>query len=245
MPIEINELECKRFGIVAARVTDPLAPLGAVDAEASRYRVDMISTRVDVANLERVHALEGSGYRLMDTLVYYGRSLNGFPENAKDRTKVSLRIASPEDSSSVAALAHAAFRNYMGHYHADPRLDSTAADAAYVEWAETSTSHTTVDTPVFVVEDDKGLAGFLTMRRNDDAEFEIVLNAVHPDSQGKGYYTVLVLEALRFARSKGGARMIVSTQINNYAVQKVWALLGFNHYRSFYTFHKWLTPQSI
>ena len=34
-------------------------------------------------------------------------------------------------------------------------------------------------------------------------------------------------------------RLIVSTQINNYGVQRVWARLGFIHERSTYTFHKW------
>ena len=33
--------------------------------------------------------------------------------------------------------------------------------------------------------------------------------------------------------------MIVSTQINNYTVQRAWVRLGFLHYRSFYTLHKW------
>lgn len=33
--------------------------------------------------------------------------------------------------------------------------------------------------------------------------------------------------------------MVVSTQITNLAVQKVWVRLGFEPYRFYYTFHKW------
>jgi hypothetical protein len=33
--------------------------------------------------------------------------------------------------------------------------------------------------------------------------------------------------------------MITSTQLNNYAPQKIWSRLGFRHERSIYTFHKW------
>lgn len=245
MSIEINKLECKRFGIIAARWTDPNASPDQIDTEALRCRADMVSTRVDVADLGQVHALEGSGYRLMDTLVYYARSLNDLPDHAIGRTNVTLRRASPEDRSAVAALAQSAFVNYIGHYHSDPRLDNAAADAAYVEWAETATARTTDDTPVFLVESGNQVAGFLTMRRNNSTEFEIVLNAVHPDSQGKGLYTSLVVDALKYAKSVGAHRLIISTQINNYAVQKAWSKLGFSHYRSLYTFHKWFTPQSI
>jgi hypothetical protein len=33
--------------------------------------------------------------------------------------------------------------------------------------------------------------------------------------------------------------MLISTQITNVAVQKVWTRLGFEPSRSYYTFHKW------
>ena len=76
--------------------------------------------------------------------------------------------------------------------------------------------------------------------KNDNTEeFEIVLNAVHPAAQGKGVYTALVRAALLLAKDAGARRMIVSTQINNYAVQRVWTRLGFFHSSSLYTFHKW------
>lgn len=241
MPIEINALESKRFGIVAAKVTDPEASPEAIDREAAAAGADMATTRVDVGDLPRVHALEAAGYRLMDTLVYHARSLEELPEIAPPGTGLSLRRATPADAQAVGALARAAFSGYFGHYHADPRLDDTAADAAYVEWAETSTAQTAADAPVLLAHSARQLAGFLTMRRDGGDEFEIVLNAVHPDSRGKGVYTALVVEAMRVAREAGAGRMTVSTQINNYPVQRVWARLGFVHTRSLYTFHKWFS----
>ena len=88
MCIEINDLESARFGIVAARLSDPGAVMADVDAAAVTAKVDMLTTRVEVSDLPRVHALEAGGFRLMDTLVYYERSLDEVPEQS---TSLDLR----------------------------------------------------------------------------------------------------------------------------------------------------------
>ncbi|MEP1202183.1 MULTISPECIES: GNAT family N-acetyltransferase [Rhodobacterales] len=242
MPIKLNDLECRRFGIVAARLTDPTAPLDAVDAVARAASVDLLTTRIDVADLPRVHALEQAGHRLMDTLVYYARPLTNLPDGPRDSGQPKLRQATPSDSGDVAALARAAFSDYIGHYHADPQLDSVKADAAYVEWAETSVQTCSDAAPVLVAQDGRDILGFLTLRRNSAKEYEIVLNAVHPDAAGKGVYGSLVAGSLDLAQQAGAQRVIVSTQINNYAVQRIWSRLGLCHYKSIYTFHKWYEP---
>lgn len=241
MRIEIDDLECKRFGIVAARVTDPTAAPGEIDRDAAAAGVDLLTARIDVGDHSRVHAFEAAGYRLMDTLVYHASPLDNPPDGPPLASGVTLRRATASDRAAIAALARSAFADYIGHYHADPRLDSAAASAAYVEWAETGLATATDAAPVLVAHDKGRTAGFLTLRRNRPDEFEIVLNAVHPDNRGKGLYTALVAEALRVAQAAGAGRMIVSTQINNYAAQRAWARLGFAHYRSLYTFHKWFS----
>lgn len=242
MPIEINDPECRRFGIVAARLTDPGAAPDDIDRAAAKAGVDMLTARIDAGDLTRAHTLEEAGYRLMDTLVYYGRSLDDWPGRDPAGTHVTLSGVEPEDGPAISALARAAFSDYIGHYHADPRLDSGAADAAYVEWAGVCAASHSADAPVLVAREGTELLGFLALRRNTPDEFEIVLNAVHPAAQGQGVYAALVAHALERAQEAGARRMIVSTQINNYAVQRVWSRLGFTHYRSLYTFHKWFTP---
>ena len=236
LPIDINDLESKRFGIVAARLTAMDALLETVDKAALAAGVDMITARVDAADIHRVHALEDAGYRLMDTLVYYGCPLDRWQSRA---AHAAPRVATSEDIVTISAIARAAFANYIGHYHADPRLDSNAADAAYVEWAETSAAASSEERPVLILQPDGELGGFLAFRRNAPEEFEIVLNGVHPESQGKGLYTALIEHALEMAQAANAERMIISTQINNYGVQRIWSRLGFCHYRSLYTFHKW------
>lgn len=239
MTVELNALETTRFGIVAAKVVDSTASPEAIAAAAHAKGVKMLTVRVDVGELSRVHAFEAAGYQLMDTLVYYSRGLAELPSARQLANGVTLRQATPEDAASVASLAREAFAGYMGHYHADPRLNDAAADAAYVEWAEMSTSRVSPDAPVLLAEIARTVAGFLTLRRNSPDEMEIVLNAVGPENQGKGLYTALVAASLSLSREAGADRIVTSTQINNYAVQRVWARLGFFHFRSCYTLHKW------
>ncbi len=240
MPIELNALETARFGIVAARVTDVGAGPEAVDAAARDKGVQMLTVRIPASDLSRVHDFEAAGYRLMDTLVYYTRELVELPPRLIPPKGLSFRPATPEDASAVGQVARAGFTGYMGHYHADPRLEKAAADAAYVEWAVTSTVNTSPAAPVLVATIGGGTIGFLTLRTNNPNEMEIVLNTVEPAFQGQGVYGALVIEAMFLASTRGCSRMITSTQINNYRVQRIWARLGFIHSHSLYTFHKWL-----
>lgn len=239
MPIELNALESTRFGIVAAKVVDVTASPEAIALAARAQGVQMLTVRLDVSDLPRIHALEAAGYQLMDTLVYYSRDLAELPSLRRLADGLMLRHASAEDAASVASLAREAFSGYMGHYHVDPRLNNSAADAAYVEWAETSTSKVSPDAPVLLAQIGQRVAGFLTLRRNSPDEMELVLSGIGAAAHGQGLYSALIAAALPLAREAGAERIITSTQINNYAVQRVWTRLGFFHFRSVYTMHKW------
>ena len=236
MPVEINAQESARFGIVAARLTDPAAPLAQVNEAARALAVQMITIRVDSNELLRVQELEEDGYRLMDTLVYYGRNLADPLKPSFAPANEIIRNATPNDTEAVARVALAAFTAFLGHYHADVRLSATAADAVYVEWAVNSVAHCTDSRPVLVALVDGRIVGFLTLNL-DSAE--IVLNAVLPEEQGKGTYGRLIDKAIETARKAGLTQLAVSTQLNNLAPQRAWVRRGFRMQRSLYTLHKW------
>ena len=241
MRLELNELERARFGMVAARLVDPRGDLDDVLSEARHSGIEFLSARVHVDDLDSVHSLEAAGFRLMDTLVYYGCALVQRPDEEDSRpSHVSVRAAVQSDKSTVQAVAAAAFHGYLGHYHADPRLDENDADAVYVEWAGSSVAGQSESRPVLVACENREAIGFLTLRDVGERTAEIVLNGVDPDYQGRGVYRTLLGASLALAREAGSERLIVSTQINNYSVQRVWANMGLLHERSLYTFHLWL-----
>jgi len=153
------------------------------------------------------------------------------------RPRAVRRYCAPLLAGALLALAAACDAGEAASVGAG--TNDAAADAAYVEWAETSVTGQSVDRPVLIGLRDGQIRGFLTLRRNSDEEVEIVLNAVHPSAQRGGLYAALIVRARHEARAMGAVRMIVSTQITNAAVQRVWARKGFVFDRALHTFHKW------
>jgi GNAT superfamily N-acetyltransferase len=182
----------------------------------------------------------------MDTLVFFERELANLPD-ATYSSEFTIRRAVRADASAVATVAKQAFRGYVGHYHADPRLEPKLADGVYVEWARRSCLGAGSDRSmvrgadaVFVAQRKGATIGFLTVLRGEADDVEIVLNAVSPDSQRQGLLTALTAQALRWAVAENKGRAITSTHLANISVQRVWTRIGFRPFRSLYTFHLWL-----
>jgi ribosomal protein S18 acetylase RimI-like enzyme len=237
--VRLSAIDRERFGVVTAR--SPLvtaAALPDVLAYCQEHGVEMLVARCDAADLSAAHAVEGCGGRLMDALVYFQRDLVRYPIPGEPPL-VSVRVAGAGDAEAVCRVAAEGFRGYGGHYHADRRLDRAACDETYADWARRSCLHAEVAEAVLVAEVEGRVAGFLTLRSNGPDEAEIVLNAVLPAFQRGGIYRCLVVEAMRWSRQRGAARLVISTQLTNVPVQKAWVRLGFEPSRAYYTFHVW------
>ena len=239
-PAALSAIDEERFGIRTAR-----AP--AVTAEALPPILDycrdngvvLLIARCLASELTAAQAMERAGFSLMDTLVYYARDDLDRKTIPLDRGISTIRPAGPGDAPKVYAVAAEAFKDYYGHYHADPRLDRTKCDEAYMDWAYRScVSREAADAVLAAVLQDE-IVGFSTLKLNSFDEAEWLLSGVLPKTQGKGIYQALAINNLLWAEEEGAKRLIVSTQINNLAVQRVWIRLGFYPAYSYYTFHKW------
>jgi len=236
--IVLSAIDQERFGLVTARDGDVTAMMLPQTLAFCRSNgVQLLIARCRTEELAAAQALERAGARLMDTLVYYVRVIvkGELPENT---CKVVIRPVRPGEDEAVRRVAAESFRGYRGHYHADPRLDPAKCDEAYQSWAQRSCLSRDVAGEVLVA-DDGAVAGFATLRLNEPAEGEGVLFAVAPRVQGAGVYKAFMLEGMRWCRFQGAKRMVVSTQVTNLAVQKVWTRLGFEPSHSYYTFHLW------
>jgi GNAT superfamily N-acetyltransferase len=204
--------------------------------------IDLLIARSDTHELEVAQRMEAQGFFVTDTLVYYTFDLTKrlIPD---DSCKVNIRAYRPEDQSRVREVAAAAFTGYRGHYHADPRLDDNKCDEAYISWAEHSCASKDVADEVLIAERDSIPVGFATMRLNSAQEGEGVLFGVSPEAQGLGIYRSFIVNGMRWCKEKGAYRMVVSTQVTNTAVQKVWCRVGFEPSHSYYTFHKWFRSE--
>jgi len=176
--------------------------------------------------------------QLMDTPVYYARNLAKGPL-PQDKGKVPVQIVQPGEEEGVRQVAVKAFLGYFGHYHAYSRLDRAACDKIYTSWAVRSCLSREVADDVLVANRGDNIVGFISLKLNNNEEGEGRLFAVSPEVQGQGISRSLMVQAMEWFLSRGARRMIISTQITNIGVQKVWVRLGLEPAYAYHTFHKW------
>jgi ribosomal protein S18 acetylase RimI-like enzyme len=236
--IAFSEIDSERFGVRVARAQVEGKNLSQIFDFCVAEQIKLLIARCATKELRTVQEMESRGFLLMDTLVYYNFDLTKrrIPDDAP---RAHVRKFARDDTAQVETVAAAAFERYYGHYHADPRLDQRKCDEGYVSWAVRSCTSKQVATKVLVAQIDKKIVGFLTLRLNSPKEMEGLLFGVAPEGQGIGVGRSLMLNGLELCKKRQVKRMLISTQVTNVAVQKVWCRVGFEPARSYYTLHKW------
>jgi len=232
-----SQIDSDRFGVRVARALVVPENLPRVLDFCAAEKIDLIIARCSTNDLVAAQNMEMHGFALMDTLVYYRFDLlkRAIPEDKG----LLVRTLQPEDKEQVRSVAKEAFKGYLGHYHADRRLDRRKCDETYASWAERSCIAKSAADEVLVAEHNGEVAGFATLRLNSPQEVEGLLFAVAPGWQGRGVCGSFMIHSLRWAASQGAQRMVISTQVTNVSMQKVWCRVGFEPSHSYYTFHKW------
>ncbi len=237
--VALSAIDEERFGIRIARANRiTVSQLPDILDFCQENAVVMLIARCSTNDIKAAQVMEEHGFRLMDTLVYYACDLKKTPV-PEDTGTVLVRPIRPGEEEQVRAVAAAAFKDYFGHYHADDRLDRAKADEAYISWAVRSCASREVADAVYVADWDGRVAGFITLRLNGPDRGEFLLSGVVPEAQGYGIYRSLFIAGMRWCLVQNARQIVISTQVDNIAVQKVWARLGFTMLESFYTFHKW------
>ena len=239
LQMQLSAIDEERFGIRTARCAPvTMASLPSVLEFCRANDVRLLIARCPATDLAVAQAMEREGFSLMDVLIYYTRNLVKTPIPS-DTCEVLVRTIRLGDEEQVKTVAAESFRGYFGHYHADPRLDKEKCDEAYISWAVRSCVSREVADEVLVAVEGESILGFATLRLNSPEEGEGVLFGVAPAAQGRGIYRSFIIRAMEWFRSRGRSHMVVSTQITNIAVQKVWVRVGFEPSHAYYTFHKW------
>ncbi|MGB5152687.1 MAG: GNAT family N-acetyltransferase [Candidatus Sulfotelmatobacter sp.] len=236
--IAFSEIDSEQFGVRVARAQVEGKNLSQIIDFCAAEQIKLLIARCATKEVRTVQEMERQGFLLMDTLVYYSFELakRSIPDDAPS---AHVRKFVPDDAAQVEAVAAAAFKGYYGHYHTDPRLDQRKCDEGYVSWAVRSCTSKQVATEVLVAEIDKKIVGFLTLRLNTPTEMEGLLFGVAPEVQGIGVGRSLMVHGLELCKKQQAKRMLISTQVTNVAVQKVWCRIGFEPSQSYYTLHKW------
>jgi len=235
----LSAIDEDRFGIRTARVAEvTLDSIPSILKFCRDNVVILLIARCLSSELGAVRAMEDKGFSLMDTLVYYKRDLLK-PPIPSDDGRVLIRPIKAGEENQVMRVAAESFRGYFGHYHADERLDRARCDEVYTSWAYNSCVSRRFADHVLVADADGQIVGFHTMRMIRPEEGEAVLTGISPSFQGQGIYRSFEIHGMNWCLQNKAKSILLSTQITNVAVQRVWTRLGFEISHSYYTFHKW------
>lgn len=237
--ISLSPLEEERFGIRSARATNiTRSNLSQAIDFCQHHNTTLLIARCHATQLDAVQEMERLGFFLVDTLVYYSRNLT-MGALPKSDSAIIIRPLENDEALRVQAIAEEAFSNYISHYHADTRLDRKKCDDVYKDWANKACRNRDDSHEVLIALRNDEILAFATLRMNNPQQGEGVLFGVCHAAQSLGIYTLLMMAGMRWCSDLHAQEMIVSTQIINIAVQKVWVRLGFEPRNYVYTFHKW------
>ena len=241
--VSLSTIDEEFFGVKTAKVVglrqeDILEVLNYCETNHVKFLIARCST----TDLQTVQEMERLGFLIMDTLIYFSCSTRAKPTSVDD-FEFQVRAFRPGEEDIIKSVAAEAFQGYLGHYHADSRLDAKKCDEVYTDWAYRSCLSKDFADQVLVVHLYRNIIGFGAMRINKQNEGELHLSGVVPSFQGRGVHRLIVKSFMNWCFEKGLEQMVISTQITNLASQKVWIRLGFEPRHTYYTFHKWFDQQ--
>lgn len=231
-----SPLETRRFGRVIGRLAlrdgERTSPQELV-ALAEASGLDLLVLRYPASEIGWFAALSARAPRVIhaDTLVYWGAP-PGEIHGAADDDGV-VRDARASELNALDELVRAVFDHYPNHYNANPALAGGSALEGYVEWARAYVEAS--GRAALLTEVGDALAGLCTLDLGDDAE--IALIGVRAEHRRHGLAAAMMRAAARRAAAVGARRLLISTQVQNIPVQRVWAGLGLRPEHAFTTLH--------
>jgi GNAT superfamily N-acetyltransferase len=216
--------------------------------QAEHQGAECLSHRPYANDAPGVHALERSGFLLVDTLLDCtydfdgGRELPAFPAIPD----VQIRLAGPEDVSGLVDVARHAFVRFFGRFHSDGRIPGESAIRVYEEWIR-SCVEGWADW-VLAAESRGILVGYSAWKRPSELEIRhgiglghYSIGAVHPDHAARGLFRALTEQGMRLLAGRV-ERIEGPTHVNNVRVQHAYATLGWRVSDARHGFHRWLRP---
>lgn len=229
-------LDSRRFGIKVLRgMIESGTDSAEVIEEIHGSDADLVIFRVPAGCTEVPTGLQRRGNVVIhaDTLVYYGMDLS---RQTAPPPQTKVERATDAHRGALANIAERSFSNYRAHYAANPLLCRDLVLSGYVEWALSRLSEDRADAATWVVIEEGIVAGFATCDIGDDS-VEIVLNAVCPDFERRGLYGMLLRHIQHYYSHQSLKKLLISTQIWNFTVQRQWTRNGLQLQHAYDTYH--------
>lgn len=230
-----SEAESRRFGIVVHRFIYGEGPESAFIDRVISEQWGLAIVRVPTSNLDLVaKLLEFPWARLCDCIVEFTRDNRRAGAPSPVQTPgLEIRSLTALDKGLLDELVGEIFADYRNHYSCNPRLASFALVDAYREWAREFIEK--ADRRCWLASVDGVPAGIATVKTTEPTEG--VLYGVRPSFRGRGLYHDLIRTTVQSFVDSGSDSSVVSTQLENRAVQVVWTKESFRPTSSWYTVH--------
>ena len=238
----VVEPDCPRQPEVVERL------LNQVIDWAISHGVEFLLCKTYTDDISTIHALERSGFLLMDTLLDYVYCGRADPPHDVFRPPLfegsTIRLAKEDDVEGLAAVAHASFHHHFGRFHADERIPKGQAIQVYEEWIRASCKG--YADWILVAAVNGRIAGYSVWKKPSTLEQSVgmrlghySIGVVHPDYHGLGLFSALTRAGMELF--DGIADYIEGpTHVNNYPVQRAYSRLLWRICDARHSFHKWL-----
>lgn len=233
-----SELDSKRFGYIIYRgLTNEVNPR-QIMSMVLLNEIDIAILRFPSENIGQLTRLNDTGipYLVTDTLVYYYLDLNIYLPKPMSNNDLSFVLTNDEHAGVIDQLTTKIFKDYRNHYCSNYLFQKDSILDGYKEWARNYITDMNKGRISWLVKKDNQLIGFATCSFLDN-ESEGVLYGVAPEASGAGIYSDMIKFTAMYFKKNGYTTMKVSTQVQNFAVQKVWLREGFVLRQSFNTVH--------
>lgn len=236
--ITFRQLESLRFNCNIYRGVLREIDIDSIKIFIKNNQPDILIVRVPAVLKHQQHKLAETGYSVLhcDTLVYYFCSLRTVSAAAL-RNPLQFHLVNRTTCGLIGELTAVIFSDYKNHYHSNPYLKKDLILQGYKEWAQSFINEEDSNKYGWYVTYNNDLVAFALCSISDESTCEGVLYGVKHEVSGKGIYSDLVRFTQQFFKEKGIKIMKVSTQVQNYSVQKAWMREGFNLKEAFDTFH--------
>ena len=238
MDLVYSEVESKRFEMNVFRGKGSEINPNEIRKMIINNNIDLLILRLPSLNKFKYHTISKIGFDYLhaDSLVYYTSNLTDI-QPSKIKNSLEFIIVNKSDESVFDKIIPIIFDNYQNHYFSNPLLNQEKIIEGYIEWAK---SYINKDNKriAWFVKSKGAVAGFATCSFDPESlTCEGVLYGVMPEFSGHGIYSDLIRFTQNYFKDFGYKKMLVSTQLQNYAVQKVWLREGFYLTDSYETYH--------
>jgi RimJ/RimL family protein N-acetyltransferase len=234
-----SEVESNRFKKKIFRGTINEIDIDSINQFIENNEVDHIMLRIPVESVDRHFMFNNINHEifLADTLVYYFTDLSKIKINML-KNDLQFVAVNTSNATILNDLVPLIFIDYKNHYFSNPLLNKESITEGYIEWASNYINSLDANKYSWIVFKGDTPIGFATCSLDrETGEAEGILYGVHPDHSGGGVYSDIIRFTQKYFYDLGITKMKVSTQIQNFAVQKVWGREGFYLKNAFYTYH--------